>query len=67
MQTYEKLDRRTRRTTSFDCFASLILAKGGYRPTIRRDVLGFMGDIIAHHYDENQKACGDPRRAYRGN
>lgn len=60
------LDRLTQRLTSFGSFAQLVLAKGGYRPTIRRDLTGWMGDVLARRYNETMACAGDLRTAYRG-
>ena len=58
------LDAFTRRYTAFPGFVALLTAAGGYRPTIRLDLLGRDGLMLARAYDRQQAAWGDPRRAF---
>lgn len=57
------LDRLTARHTAFPDFLALLTAAGGYRPSIRLDLLGRGGLALACAYDRQQAAWGDPRRA----
>jgi len=65
----------TRKLTAFENFGSLLLAKGGYRPSLWTTGRGPSPVCPAHAtetakladlYDAAQTACGDPRRAFRG-
>ncbi len=58
------LDALTRRHTAFSGFVALLTAARGYRPSIRLDLLGKDGLVLALAYDRQQAAWGDPRRAF---
>ena len=58
------LDALTRRLTAFPTFVALLIAAAGYRPSIRLDLLGRDGLLLARAYDRTQAAWGDPRRAF---
>ena len=58
------LDALTIRHTAFPTFLALLTAAGGYRPSIRLDLLGRGGLALARAYDRQQAAWGDPRRAF---
>ncbi len=58
------LDRLCRRHTAFPSFLALLTAAGGYWPSIRLDLLGRDGAVLARAYDWQQVAWGDPRRAF---
>jgi len=58
------LDRLTRRCTALPSFLALVTAAAGYRPSIRLDLLGRDGAVLARAYDRTQAAWGDPRRAF---
>ena len=62
--TVIELDRIVKEVSSFKSFRGLINAKGGYRPTIRTDILGVRGEILAKAYNKAQAKRGDHRRAY---
>ncbi len=57
------LDALAARRTAFPTFLALLTAAGGYRPSIRLDLLGRDGLALARAYDRQQAAWGDPRRA----
>jgi hypothetical protein len=46
-------------------FCEMLMAEGGYRPTIRSD-MDPRGAVLADLYDFFQARRGDERRAYRG-
>ena len=58
------LDRLCHRHTAFPSFLALLTAAAGYRPSLRLDLLGRDGTLLARAYDRQQSAWGDPRRAY---
>ena len=58
------LDALTRRLTAFSTFVALLTAAAGYRPSIRLDLLGRDGLLLARAYDRTQAAWGDLRRAF---
>ena len=58
------LDGLTQRHTAFPGFVALLTAAGGYRPSIRLDLLGRDGLALARAYDRQQATWGDPRRAF---
>ena len=58
------LDRLAWRCTAFPSFLALVTAAAGYRPSIRLDLLGRDGVVLARAYDGTQAAWGDPRRAF---
>ena len=58
------LDRLCRMHTAFPSFLALLTAAAGYRPSIRLDLLGRDGDVLARAYDRQQSAWCDPRRAF---
>lgn len=62
----ERLDGLTRHLTTFSTFRALVTAKRGYRPTIRRDLSGVAGDVLASAYDSFMRSSGETRKAYRG-
>ena len=57
------LDRLCRRHTAFPSFLALLTAAAGYRPSIRLELRGRDGVVLARAYDRQQAAWGDPRRA----
>ena len=58
------LDRLCQQHTAFPTFLALLTAAAGYRPSIRLDLLGCDGVVLALAYDRQQAAWGDPRRAF---
>lgn len=58
-----KLDALCARWTAFRTFLDLLTAPGGYTPSIRLDLMGHDGLVLAGAYDRRQEAWGDPRRA----
>jgi len=58
------LDRLCRQHTAFPTFLALLTAAAAYRPSIRLDLLGRDGAVLAGAYDRQQAAWGDPRRAF---
>lgn len=58
------LDKLCARYTAFASFLLLLTAAGGYRPSIRLDLLGRGGLALACTYDRQQAAWGNDRRAY---
>lgn len=58
------LDAICRRHTAFSSFLELLTAAAEYRPSIRLDLLGREGAMLAAAYDRVQAAWGDPRRAF---
>ena len=58
------LDRICAEHTGFRCFLDLLVAVAGYRPSIRLDLMGRDGAVLASAYDRVQAQLGDPRRAY---
>ena len=58
------LDAICRRHTASPSFVALLTATAGYRPTIRLDLLGRDGLLLARAYDRWQARWGDPRRAF---
>ncbi len=58
------LDALTRRLTAFPTFVALLTAAAGYRPSLRLDLLGRDGLLLARAYDRTQAAWGTPRRAF---
>ena len=60
----EQLDRLCAQHTGFRCFLDLLVAVAGYRPSIRLDVMGRDGVVLARAYDRAQERLGDPRRAF---
>jgi len=58
------LDRLCRQHTALSTFLALLTAAAGYRPSIRLDLLGRDGAVLARAYDRQQAAWGDPRRAF---
>lgn len=57
------LDRLCQLHTAFQAFLALLTAPAGYRPTIRLDLTGPDGRILADAYDAWQTRWGDRRRA----
>ena len=58
------LDALCQRYTAFQTFLTLLTATAGYRPSIRLDLLGRDGLVLARAYDCWQVRWGDPRRAF---
>ena len=58
------LDALAQRHTAFPSFLALLTATAGYRPTIRLDLMGRDGLVLARAYDRWQVRWGDPRRAF---
>ena len=58
-----KLDALCARHSGFRTFLELLTATAGYRPSIRLDLAGRDGLVLARAYDRQQQAWGDPRRA----
>ncbi|MDT7953439.1 MAG: hypothetical protein RQ966_18205 [Acetobacteraceae bacterium] len=58
------LDAICRRHTACPSFLALLTATAGYRPTIRLDLMGHGGLVLARAYDRWQSRWGDPRRAF---
>ena len=58
------LDRICVEHTGFRCFLDLLIAVAGYRPSIRLDVMGREGAVLAAAYDKVQARLGDTRRAF---
>ena len=58
------LDRICALRTGFRCFLDLLVAVAGYRPSIRLDLLGRDGAVLAQAYDRAQERLGVPRRAF---
>ncbi len=58
------LDALCQGSTAFPDFTALLTAPAGYRPSIRLDLLGRNGAVLARAYDRTQAAWGDPRRAF---
>jgi len=58
------LDVLARKLTASPTFVALLTAAAGYRPSIRLDLLGREGAVLARAYDRTQTAWGDPRRAF---
>ncbi len=58
------LDTLARKLTSSPTFLALLTAAAGYRPSLRLDLLGRDGLVLARAYDRIQAAWGDPRRAF---
>ena len=58
------LDALARRLTAFPAFLALLTAAAGCRPSIRLDLLGRDGLVLARADDQTQAAWGDPRRAF---
>ena len=59
-----RLDRICAEQTAFAGFLDLLIAVAGYRPSIRLDLMGRDGAVLAHAYDRAQARRGDPRRAF---
>ena len=58
------LDAFCRRWTGFTSFVALLTATAGYRPSIRLDLNGREGVVLARAYDRQQARWGDKRRAF---
>ena len=58
------LDAICRRHTAFGTFLSLLTQPAGYRPSIRLDMMGRDGLVLARNYNRVQARWGDPRRAF---
>ena len=58
------LDRICAERTAFPRFLDLLVAVAGYRPSIRLDLMGRDGAVLARAYDRAQARWGDPRRAF---
>ena len=64
MISEDKMDTLCRQLTAFASFRGLLTAAAGYRPSIRLDLLGHDGKVLAEAYDRAQFSGGDPRRAF---
>lgn len=58
------LDAICRQNTAFPTFLALLTQPAGYRPSIRLDLMGQDGAVLARAYDRMQAKWGDPRRAF---
>lgn len=58
------LDAICDRWTAARSFLDLLTQPAGYRPTIRLDLMGRDGVLLARTYNRVQRAWGDPGRAY---
>ena len=58
------LDRICAEHTGFRCFLDLLVAAADYRPSIRLDLMGRDGMVLAKAYDRAQARLGDQRRAF---
>lgn len=58
------LDALARKLTAFPTFVTLLTAPASYRPSLRLDLFGRDGLVLARAYDRTQAAWGDPRRAF---
>jgi hypothetical protein len=58
------LDAICRQHTAFSTFLALLTQPAGYRPSIRLDLTGQDGAVLARAYDRVQAKWGDPRRAF---
>ncbi len=58
------LDAICRQHTASHTFIELLTASAGYRPSIRLDLMGHDGVVLAQAYDRAQAAWGDKRRAF---
>lgn len=58
------LDAICQRHTAFQSLVELLTATAGYRPSIRLDLMGREGLLLAKAYDRRQTAWGDKRRAF---
>ena len=58
------LDAICSRHTAFPTFLTLLTQPAGYRPSIRLDLMGRDGVVLARAYDRVQAKWGDPRRAF---
>ena len=58
------LDRMCAEHTGFRCFLDLLVAAADYRPSIRLDLMGPDGMVLAKAYDRAQARLGDRRRAF---
>ena len=61
--SWNELDEITRKHTAFSSFHCLLIAEGGYRPSICVSNPELL--VLADQYDLAQERCGDSRRAYR--
>ena len=59
-----RLDALAQRHTASPSFVALLTATAGYRPTLRLDLIGHDGLVLARAYDRWQARWGDPRRAF---
>lgn len=58
------LDALVARHTAFPSFLALLTAAAGYYPSIRLDLLGRDGVVLARAYDQQQAHWGDKRQAF---
>lgn len=58
------LDGICRQHTASHSFVELLTAPADYRPSIRLDLIGHDGVVLARAYDRMQAALGDKRRAF---
>ena len=59
-----RLDRICAEQTALPRFLDLLTAVAGYRPSIRLDLMGRDGAVLARAYDRAQARRGDPRCAF---
>ena len=60
----DDLDALCRQVTAFTSFGALLTAAAEYRPSIRLDLFGQEGAVLAEAYNRAQFDRGDPRRAF---
>lgn len=60
----DELNALCRRLTAFRSFRALLTAEADYRPSIRLDLFGRDGAVLAKAYNRAQADRGDPRRAF---
>jgi epoxyqueuosine reductase QueG len=65
-----EIDKLVRKHTAFKSLTSMLIAEGGYRPTLYTNAAKTDSDRneltrIANAYDMNQVMADDPRRAHR--
>jgi hypothetical protein len=61
--SWDDLNAITHKHTAFCSYHGLLLAEGGYFPSLDVSIPELL--ILADHYDRAQERCGDPRRAFR--
>ena len=60
----DDLDALCRQVTAFTSFRALLTAAAEYRPSIRLDLFGQEGAVLAEAYNRAHFDRGDPRRAF---